>query len=133
MRPRFLGTRQHSRIVGGSGSTQRYRAAKSRARGLGKTVLRIDLASVINKYTGQTERNIRRLLDEAERANAVLYFDEADNLFEASPAPDAKRASAARKYLVNAARRRRLSVVTGTQSRPRLAVPADPSSTSDDA
>jgi hypothetical protein len=127
MRPRFLGTRQHARIVGGSGSTQRYRAAKGRARAGGKDILRIDLASVMSKYVGQTERNIRRLLDEARRANAILYFDEADNLFEHSNEDGAKRASAAKSYLLTAARRRQLTLITGNEARARSAQSANAS------
>jgi hypothetical protein len=119
MRPRFLGTRQHARVVGGSGSTQRYRAAKSRARTGGKDILRIDLASVVSKYVAQTERNIRRLLDDAQRSNAILYFDEVDNLFEHSNEDGAKRASAAKSYLFASARRRRLTLITGNEGRPR--------------
>jgi hypothetical protein len=119
MRPRFLGTRQHARIVGGSGSTQRYRAAKGRARAGGKDILRIELASVMSKYVGQTERNIRRLLDEAQRANAILYFDEADNLFERSNEDRANRAAAAKSYLLTTARRRHLTLVTGNEARAR--------------
>jgi ATP-dependent 26S proteasome regulatory subunit len=116
MRPRFLGTRHHARVVGGSGSTQRYRAAKGRARAGGKDIYRIGLSSVISKYIGQTERNIRRLLDEAQRANAVLYFDEADNLFEASTEDGAHRASAAKSYLISTARRRQMTFITGKQA-----------------
>jgi hypothetical protein len=124
MRPRFLGTRQHARVVGGSGSTQRYRAAKGRARAGGKDIVRIELASVMSKYIGQTERNIRRLLDEAQRTNAILYFDEADNLFERSDEDAAKRASAAKSYLLTSARRRRLTLITGNERRARSASPA---------
>jgi hypothetical protein len=117
MRPRFVGTRQHPRVIGGSSATQRYRAARGRARIAGKGVMRIDLASVVSKYIGQTERNIDRLLDEARQASAVLYFDEADHLFE--PDQDAAgeqarvRFAAAKQYLRVGARRRRLSLVTG--------------------
>jgi ATP-dependent Clp protease ATP-binding subunit ClpA len=114
MRPRFLGTRQHPRIIGGSGATQRYRAARGRARIAGKGVIRIDLASIVSKYIGQTERNLDRLLDEAQQANAVLYFDEADHLFGDEQDEHARaRLAAAKQYLRAGARRRRLSFVTG--------------------
>ena len=42
---------------------------------------RIDLASVVSKYIGETEKNLSRLFDAAERSGAVLLFDEADALF----------------------------------------------------
>lgn len=44
-------------------------------------LFRIDLSSVVNKYIGETEKNLRRVFDEAEAAGAVLLFDEADALF----------------------------------------------------
>jgi len=42
---------------------------------------RIDLSSVVNKYIGETEKNLRRLFDAAEDSGVVLFFDEADALF----------------------------------------------------
>jgi SpoVK/Ycf46/Vps4 family AAA+-type ATPase len=42
---------------------------------------RIDLSSVVSKYIGETEKNLRRLFDAAEQGGALLFFDEADALF----------------------------------------------------
>src|SRR5262249_51990272 len=42
---------------------------------------RVDLAGVMNKYIGETEKNLRRVFDACERANVLLFFDEADALF----------------------------------------------------
>jgi SpoVK/Ycf46/Vps4 family AAA+-type ATPase len=42
---------------------------------------RIDLASVVSKYIGDTEKNLRRVFDAAEESGAILLFDEADALF----------------------------------------------------
>ena len=42
---------------------------------------RIDLAGVVSKYIGETEKNLRRLFDAAEESGAILFFDEADALF----------------------------------------------------
>ena len=42
---------------------------------------RIDLANVVSKYIGETEKNLDRAFDAARRANAVLFIDEADALF----------------------------------------------------
>jgi SpoVK/Ycf46/Vps4 family AAA+-type ATPase len=36
---------------------------------------------VVNKYIGETEKNLRRLFDAAENGGAILFFDEADALF----------------------------------------------------
>ena len=44
-------------------------------------VMRIDLASVVRKYIGETEKNLSALFDAAESAGAVLLFDEGDALF----------------------------------------------------
>ena len=41
---------------------------------------RIDLATVVSKYIGETEKNLKRLFDGAEASGAVLLFDEADAL-----------------------------------------------------
>lgn len=42
---------------------------------------KIDLSSVISKYIGETEKNLKRVFDAAEAGGAVLFFDEADALF----------------------------------------------------
>ncbi|MEZ4436870.1 MAG: ATP-binding protein [bacterium] len=43
----------------------------------------VDLSRVVDKYIGETEKNLGRLFDEASRAPVVLLFDEADSLFAA--------------------------------------------------
>jgi hypothetical protein len=47
----------------------------------GLLVYRIDLAQVISKYIGETEKNIANLFDQAESQKWILFFDEADSLF----------------------------------------------------
>lgn len=42
---------------------------------------RVDLASIINKYIGETEKNLKKVLDYADSKNLILFFDEADALF----------------------------------------------------
>ena len=42
---------------------------------------RIDLAAVVSKYIGETEKNLRKLLDAANNQDVVLFFDEADAMF----------------------------------------------------
>ena len=51
------------------------------ARALGLDLYRIDLAGVVNKYIGETEKRLKRVFDACERAGAILFFDEADALF----------------------------------------------------
>ena len=41
----------------------------------------VDLATVVDKYIGETEKNLDRIFAEADRVNGVLLFDEADALF----------------------------------------------------
>ena len=48
---------------------------------LGMGLYRIDLARVVSKYIGETERNLARLFSAAEQIDVVLFFDEADALF----------------------------------------------------
>jgi SpoVK/Ycf46/Vps4 family AAA+-type ATPase len=48
---------------------------------LGIDLYRIDLSGVVSKYIGETERNLESIFQAAERATAVLFFDEADALF----------------------------------------------------
>jgi hypothetical protein len=65
---------------GGSG-TGKTMAAEVVARTLGLDLYRIDLARVVSKYIGETEKNLDRVFTAAEAANAILFFDEADALF----------------------------------------------------
>lgn len=51
------------------------------ARTVGVEIYRIDLSRIASKWVGETEKNLSRLFDEAEKAQVVLLFDEADSLF----------------------------------------------------
>ncbi|MFJ9030081.1 ATP-binding protein [Streptomyces sp. NPDC102274] len=67
-------------FAGGSG-TGKTLAAEVMARELGLDLFIIDLSQVVSKYIGETEKNLRRVFDAAERGGALLLFDEADALF----------------------------------------------------
>ena len=41
----------------------------------------IGAQEAVSKYIGETEKNLAQAFDAAERGGAVLYFDEADDLF----------------------------------------------------
>ncbi len=56
-------------------------AAGMLARELDRDLYQIDLATVVSKYIGETEKHLRRIFDAAERSGAILLFDEADALF----------------------------------------------------
>lgn len=67
-------------FAGGSG-TGKTLAAEVMANELGLDLFVIDLSQVVSKYIGETEKNLRRVFDAAERGGALLLFDEADALF----------------------------------------------------
>ena len=48
---------------------------------LGLEIFRVDLATTVSKYIGETEKNLDRIFGAAEGSNAILFFDEADALF----------------------------------------------------
>ena len=67
-------------FVGASG-TGKTMAAEVLANTLRLDLYRIDLSQVVNKYIGETEKNLRRVFDAAEEGGSILLFDEADALF----------------------------------------------------
>ena len=56
-------------------------AAEVLAREIGVDLYKVDLSAVVSKYVGETEKNLNRIFAEAEDANAIIFFDEADALF----------------------------------------------------
>jgi len=65
----------------GSSGTGKTMAAELLASEHKVDLYKIDLSSVISKYVGETEKNLSRVFEQAEDANAILFFDEADALF----------------------------------------------------
>jgi SpoVK/Ycf46/Vps4 family AAA+-type ATPase len=65
----------------GHSGTGKTMAAEVVARELQLDLYKIDLAGVVSKYIGETEKNLDRIFAAAENANAILLFDEADALF----------------------------------------------------
>jgi hypothetical protein len=76
--PRGLGI---GALFSGSSGTGKTLAAEVLANELKLDCFRIDLSAVVNKYIGETEKNLRRVFDSAEDGGAILLFDEADALF----------------------------------------------------
>ena len=68
-------------LFAGPPGTGKTMAAEAIAQTLGLPLYRIDLSQVVNKYIGETEKNLRRLFDAADAADLILFFDEADALF----------------------------------------------------
>jgi SpoVK/Ycf46/Vps4 family AAA+-type ATPase len=70
-----------SALFSGPSGTGKTMAAEILASHLKLDLYRIDLAGVVSKYIGETEKNLKKVFDAAERSGAVLFFDEADALF----------------------------------------------------
>lgn len=68
-------------LFAGASGTGKTLAAEAIASTLNLDVYRIDLSSIISKYIGETEKNLRKLFDAAEGGGVILLFDEADALF----------------------------------------------------
>ncbi|HEU0237381.1 MAG TPA: ATP-binding protein, partial [Candidatus Limnocylindrales bacterium] len=68
-------------LFAGPSGTGKTMAAEVLAHELELDLYRIDLAGVVNKYIGETEKNLRRIFAAAEESGAILFFDEADALF----------------------------------------------------
>jgi len=68
-------------LFAGPSGTGKTMAAQVLARSLSMDLYRVDLASVMSKYIGETEKRLKLIFDTCERANVMLFFDEADALF----------------------------------------------------
>ena len=68
-------------LLTGNDRTAALVAAQTLAEELGSSLSHVDLSSVVSKYIGETEKNLRRIFDLAEKENVILLFDEADALF----------------------------------------------------
>ena len=68
-------------MFAGDSGTGKTLAARVLAAELGLELFRIDLATVVSKWLGETEKNLDRVFAAAQGANAVLFFDEADAVF----------------------------------------------------
>ncbi|QCW49885.2 ATP-binding protein [Nocardioides dongxiaopingii] len=78
-------------LFSGPPGTGKTLAAHVIADSLGMDLYQVDLSSIVDKYIGETEKNLEKVFVEAEATNAVLFFDEADALFGSrSAVTDAK-------------------------------------------
>jgi hypothetical protein len=68
-------------LFAGDSGTGKTMSAEVIAGDLGLDLYVIDLSTVVDKYIGETEKNLDKIFGEADRVNAVLLFDEADALF----------------------------------------------------
>ena len=70
-----------SALFAGASGTGKTLAAEVLGNELNLDVYRIDLSTVVSKYIGETEKNLRKIFDRAEGCGVILLFDEADALF----------------------------------------------------
>lgn len=68
-------------LFAGPPGTGKTMAAEVLAMKLDLPMYRIDLSQVVNKYIGETEKNLKKIFDAADISDTVLFFDEADALF----------------------------------------------------
>jgi hypothetical protein len=68
-------------LFAGESGTGKTMAAQVLAAELGLELFRVDLATIVSKYIGETEKNLDRIFNAADGSNAILFFDEADALF----------------------------------------------------
>jgi AAA+ superfamily predicted ATPase len=68
-------------LFAGDSGTGKTMSAEVIAAELGLELYKVDLATVVDKYVGETEKNLERIFTEASGVNGVLLFDEADAVF----------------------------------------------------
>jgi len=68
-------------LFAGPSGTGKTLAAEVIAGSLGLDLYVVDLSSVVDKYVGETEKNLEAVFSGAQGVNGVLFFDEADALF----------------------------------------------------
>lgn len=65
----------------GPSGTGKTMAASIIANVLKLPIVRVDLAGMISKYIGETEKNLDKLFKAAEKSDVIIFFDEADAIF----------------------------------------------------
>jgi ATP-dependent 26S proteasome regulatory subunit len=70
-----------SAMFSGESGTGKTMASEVLANELKLDLYRIDLSQIVNKYIGETEKNLKKVFEAAEGSGAILLFDEADALF----------------------------------------------------
>lgn len=68
-------------LLYGPPGTGKTMTATLLAKRLNLPLFKVELSKIVSKYVGETEKNLAELFDQAERAEGILLFDEADSLF----------------------------------------------------
>ncbi len=90
-------------VLSGATALRRQKAAEVLAGELQLDLASVDLSAVVSKHIGETEKNLNRVFDMANRHGSILFFDEADELFgKRTQVHDAhdRYANADRSYLL---------------------------------
>jgi SpoVK/Ycf46/Vps4 family AAA+-type ATPase len=69
-------------LLSGGTAAAKAQVAEALARDLGLGLFRVALSTVVSKFIGETEKNLGRVFDAAQGSGAILFFDEADALFD---------------------------------------------------
>ena len=67
-------------LFSGPSGTGKTFAVRALAGALNMDVYRVDLAGIVNKYIGETEKNLNRVFTYAEELDVLLLLDEGDSL-----------------------------------------------------
>ncbi|MCE7978714.1 MAG: AAA family ATPase [Nitrospira sp. NTP1] len=88
-------------VLSGSTPLRRNKAAELVAEELQLDLSKVNLSSVVSQRVGETEKNINRVFDDAERSGSILFFDGADALFgKHRPAKDGASRNGGRSRLL---------------------------------
>lgn len=68
-------------LMYGPPGTGKTMAAQAIANEVMTPLYRVDVSQIFSKYIGETQKNLSRIFDEAQKRSVVLFFDEADALF----------------------------------------------------
>ena len=77
----FTGRRGFLALLAGPSGTGKTLTAEIIAGAQGFDLFKVDLAALVSKYIGDTEKNLAEIFEGAQSAHAILFFDEADSVF----------------------------------------------------
>ncbi|WP_224824341.1 ATP-binding protein [Cognatishimia sp. MH4019] len=77
----FGKTRSGTALFKGPPGTGKTMAAGIIGKTLGLPLFRVNLAGIVSKYLGETQKNLDQVFCAAEEADVILFFDEADAIF----------------------------------------------------
>ncbi|MBQ9503412.1 MAG: ATP-binding protein, partial [Lachnospiraceae bacterium] len=73
--------RSISLLISGPPGTGKTMTANAIAGELKLALYQVNISNIVDKYIGETEKNLEKVFDYAEKSNAILFFDEADAIF----------------------------------------------------